>query len=199
MNVRKVSKTTFSLIVLIVGLIYLLPVIRYALLYGEFYTLGNRLYELYYLGGYYLGGYYPFIVNAAIWIMIVAGMLDVIMRNKVAFDVLSSLNIPITVSIPVIIAALFPSVDLIMFWGILQLAVILGIYGTFRKIIRNNHTNGQKMTPFIKKIKTAGGRPNGHIYDHYVVFGTSLLLLAVYALLVLSFLIYVATHWQAFV
>jgi uncharacterized membrane protein len=101
--------------------------------------------------------------------------------------------------IPVIVAALIPPVNPYMFWAVLQVSATIGAYWMFRKIIRNNRPGGQKMIPFIKEIKTAGGIPKGHISDHYGVFGMSLLLIAVYVLLLISLIIFAATYWDAFV
>jgi hypothetical protein len=86
-----------------------------------------------------------------------------------------------------------------MFWAVLQVSAVIGVYWTFRKLIRNNHPDGRKMIPFIKEIKTAGGIPRGHISDHYGIFGMSLFLIAVYVLLLLSLIIFAATYWGAFV
>ena len=191
MTVRKATGTTISLIILIAGLAYLLPLavnsLRYEVnstIYGRMYLLDN------------FGGPYPFVVKAAIWSIIVSGILDAILRNKVALGLFSSLNIPIVMCIPVFIAAFIPPVNSYMFWAVLQLAVILGTYWAFRKTIRNNHSGGQKLIPFIKEIASAGGTPRGHASDHYVVWGASLFLLVVWFVSLIAFVVFVATNWN---
>jgi len=193
MAVRKATGTTVSLIVFIVGIVYFLPIIRNTLPYQWFYTLTGRMYPQ-----YAIGGFYPLAVKTAIWIILVVGILDAILRNKIALGFLSSLNIPIVLSIPVIITAFIPRANLYLFWAILQFAVIIGIYWTFRKIMHNNHPGGQKLIPFIKEIKDVGGAKNRHISDHLTVWVTCLLLLAVFSTAVISFVVYIATHWSLF-
>jgi len=196
MNVREVSRTTLSLIIFTIGVVYLNPILKYVFPYMFnnqivnvfFYTLAERLHPQ-----NYLGWYYPFIVNVAILIIILIGMLDAILKNRVAFGLLFSLDIPIILCCSVIIMAFIPLVNLYVFWGALQLAVIIGIYWMFRRIMQNIYSKGQKMIPFVKEIKMGGGKPICHVFDHYTVFGSSLLLLAVYTMLLLSFLVYVTS------
>jgi hypothetical protein len=194
MNVRKTTGTTFSLVVLIVGLSYLFPVIMNALPGEVAYTLVGRFHPQYEVGSYHV-----FIINAAIWISIVAGIIDAILNNRIAFSLLSSLNIPLVMAIPAIIIAVIPAANIYMFWGLFYVIVILGVYWTFRKVVKNNHSSAQKLIPFIKDIKMGGGMPSGHKSDHYIVFGVSALLIAVWAILILSALVFVIANWQAFV
>ena len=119
-TVKKAAGTTISLIALFVGIVYFSPIIKNMLPSEVFYTLNGRLYPQ-----YSLGSFYPFIVKTAIIIIIAVGILNAIMRNKVAFGLLSSFSIPIIMSIPVIFTAFNPQVNFYMFWAILQIAVII--------------------------------------------------------------------------
>jgi len=193
LTVRKATGTTVSLLILIIGIAYLFPIVRNALPYRVLYTLYERIYSQ-----YTLGGIYPFFVKFAVSIIVLVGILDAILRNKTALGLLSSLNIPIVMSIPVIITALIQKANMYMFWAILQIAVIIGVYWTFRKIIRNNRPSGQKLIQFIKGLKSGGGEHNGHASDHCIVLGACLLLLIVYASVIISFILFVANHWSMF-
>lgn len=194
MSVRKTAGTTFWLLVLFVGFSFLIPVIKTELPYEIIYPLMARLQPQ-----NYMGGYYPFVVHLAMWAAIIAGTIDVILNNRNHLELLKSYNVLIVMAVPVIIAAFIPSVGMQMFWGVLQLTAIIGTYWTFRKLIHNNHKGGQKLIPFIKEIKTLGGLPIGHISDHYTVWGVSLLLIALYALQVISLIVFVCTNWNSFV
>jgi hypothetical protein len=192
MNVRKASATTLSLVVLIIGLCILFPIIMRSLPYEAVYTLADRFHPQ-----YYFSRYFPFIVKIAIWIIIAAGLLDAIMRHKIAFGLFSSLNVPFMLCIPVFIITFIPPVNPYMFWGAMQVIAIIGVYWTFRKLIRNNHSGGQKLIAFIKEIGTGGGSHSGHISGHYAVFCISILLIAVCVLLIISMLLFVVTHRNA--
>ena len=189
MNVRKTAGTTFWLIALFVGFSFLISAIR-----NEFLFLLSRLQPQYYVGSYYF-----FVVSLAMWAAIIAGTVDVILNNRYHLTLLKSYNVLIVMAIPVIITAAIPFVSIPMFWAVLQLAAVIGTYWTFRKLIHNNHKSGQKVIPFIKEIKTRGGSPACHISDHYAVWGASLLLVGLYALQVISLIVFVAVNWNSFV
>jgi len=194
MNVRKSAGTTFWLIVLFVGFPFLISVVKNVIPYEIIYPLEAQLHQQ-----SYMGKYFPFVINLAMWTAIIAGTIDTILNNRNHFALLKSYNVLIVLAIPVIIAACIPSVTTYMFWGILQLTAILGTYWTFRKLIHNNRYGGQKLIPFIKEIKNTGGSPIGHISDHYIVWGVSLLLLAIFAFQVISLIVFVGTNWNEFV
>ena len=192
MNVRTATATTFSLIVLIVGLYLLIPEIRHTLPPEMWRTLNKWFHSQ-----YYIGVYHSFILFASAWFIVIVGIIDVILNNRVAVALLLSLNVPIILSIITIILLFFP-VNVYIFWGMVYISLILGILWTFRKIISNNHREGQKLIPFIKEIKTGVGTGRNHISDRYIVFGISILLTGVYILLLVSFVIYVIVYWGMF-
>jgi len=195
MSVRKAAGTTFWLIVLFVGFSFLIPIIRSKLPSEIIYPLLLRLHPQ-----YYTRSYFPFVVNLAMWAAVVVGTIDAILNSRCHFALLlQSYNVLIVMAIPVIITAVIPSVSLPMFWGVLQVAAVIGTYWTFRKHIHNNHKGGQKLIPFIKEIKILGGTPAVHISDHYAVWGTSLLLIGLYALQVVSLIVFICINWNSFI
>ena len=190
MTVKKANGTTLSLIVLAAAIAYFLPMIKGALPGELLDILGARMDP-----GYTLGSLYPQIVKAAFWLIAAAGILDAILRNRVAFGLLSSFSVPIVIGIPVVIMALVQQLDLHIFWAILHVAAIVGLYWTFRKIIRNSRPGGQKLISFIKEIKDAGGAYHSHAVDHFTVWGTALLLLAADVIVVVSLAVFVVVYW----
>lgn len=193
MSVRKAAVTTFWLIVFFAALSLLIPVIRNALPHEIIYPLETHLHPQ-----YEIGEFYSFIVNLAIWAAIVAGTIDAVLNNRDLFTLPKSYTVLIVLAIPVIIAACIPSSSIYIFWAFSQIMSIIGLYWTFRKFICNNHQGGQKLIPFIKEIKSIGGSPIGHISDHYVVWGVSLMLLALCALQIIALIVFVGTNWNAF-
>jgi len=194
MTVRKAAGTSVSLAVLIVGAILLLPVIK-KLLPNEITEIIARRTP----NPSSIAGFYTLVVKAGVWMVILAGALDAIMQKRVAMGLLASLNIPLVMCIPVIIAGTIPQLGLYLFWAITQATVMAGAYWAFRKVMRNNRLGGQKLVPFIKEIKELGGMQGGHISDHFVIWGASLLLLAFCALSIVSLLVYIAVNWYRFI
>jgi len=192
MSVRKISATTFSLIVLVIGLYFLLPEI--------WRNLPNKVWYLFYgrfPPQYYIGNYHSFILSASAWLIVVVGIIDAILNNRIALNLLSSLKVPIVMCIS-IIALLFVPVNNYIFWGLVYIVLILAILFIFRKIILNNHPGGKKFILFIKEIKTGAGTGGNHISDRYTVFGISILLAGVYILLLVSFVVYLIVYWGMF-
>lgn len=192
MNVRKTTSVTLSLLVLIVGLGFLLPLIQRSLPYEiwrffeeKFYSLDN------------IDGVHAFMIKTAIWLIIIVGIIDAILKSRAAFSVLSSLNIPIVLGIPILVFIFIP-VSSYIFWGLFYVVVIIGVYWTFRKLIGNNYSGGQKLIPFTKGIKSGVGTESGHVSDRYVVFGMSVFLAVFYSLLLVSFAVYVIANWSMF-
>jgi len=189
-TVKKAKATTLSLIALAAAIVLLLPVIRNALPYEVLLTLDSRMNP-----GHAFGSLYPLIVKAAIWLIVAAGVLDAILRNNAAFFLLSSMNVPIVLGFPIVIAAFVPSVSLHLFWAVFHIAVMIGIYWAFRKIAHGLRPGGQKLVSFVKEIKDAGGARKCHVADFYAAWGTALLLLAAGAIVAVSFFVFVAVHW----
>jgi len=193
MNVRRMSATTFSLAVLIIGLYFLVPEIRHILPKNVWYSFYGRL-----PSQYYIGKYHSFILSASAWLMVVVGIIDAILSNRVALNLLPSFRVSIILIISIIVFLFIPANNYI-FWGLIYIASILGILWTFRVIILNNHPGGKKLIPFIKEIKKGVGYGGNHISDRYTVFGISIILAGVYVILLVSFAFYVIAYRNRFV
>ena len=193
MNVRKTTGTTFSLIVLIVGVYFLLSASRHILPLEVLRLIDKRFYSQ-----YYIGKYHSFLQFVSAWLIVVVGIVDVILNNRVNFALRFSFNIPIILSIPMIIFIFIPLINAYLFWGLIYVILILGVFWTFKKFITNNHNGRLKLIPFIKEIMNGVGSGSNHISDRYIVFGISILLIGVYTLLLVSFVIYVITYWSMF-
>jgi hypothetical protein len=188
MNVRRTTITTFSIIAVICGFCFLIPEVRH--------ILPNQARRLSYKQ-YYIGGYHSFILSASAWLIAAVGIIDAILNNRVALDLLSSLNIPIVLIITTFIFLFIPVNDYI-FWGLIYIVLIFGIFWTFRKFVSNNHPGSRRLIRFIKEIRVGIAEGSNHISDRYTVFGISILLAGVYALLIVSLVIYVITYWGMF-
>ncbi|MDR2903221.1 MAG: hypothetical protein LBU77_01755 [Clostridiales bacterium] len=195
MNVRKTSETTLSLVVLLIGLYILFPIIMRELPNEIVYTVLGR-----FNSQIYSTEFYPAIVKFAFYTIFAVGILDAILCHRVAFRLFASLNISIVLGVAIIVTTLMPIPNPYIFWAVIQVVAIIGVYWTFRKLIHNNHSGGQKMIAFIKTIKAGAERNNNtHISDHYTVFGVSVFLIGLYSALVVSLLVFVVTHRTMFV
>lgn len=194
MYVRKMSTTTISLIVLAVGLYFLIPVIYNALPYEMRYILNRQLDP----SPYYIEKYHSVIISAAFWSVVIAGIIDSVVRSRVALELFSSFAVPFILIIPIIIIAIMPSVNVYMFWGLLYVIMIWGVYRTFRMLIGNYRPARQKLVHFIRTINSNQRSVNSHAADLYLAVGTSLSLLGVGALLFFSLVVYAVVHWRSF-
>jgi hypothetical protein len=193
MNVRRMSATTFSLAVLIIGLYFLIPEMRHILPNNVLYSFYGRL-----PSQYYIGSYHSFILSASAWLIVVVGIIDAILYNRVALNLLPSFKVSIVLIISIIVFLFIP-VNNYIFWGLVYIALILGILWIFRMVILNNHPSGKKLIPFIKEIKEGVGAGANHISDRYTVFGVSILLTGVYVILLVSLIVYVIAYRNRFV
>ena len=193
MNVRKISSTTFSLILLIVGLCFFIPKILHILPYEVWHIIDRR-----FSSQQYIGIHHSFILTFSVWLIVVVGAIDAIFQNRVMLKLLFSFNVPVVLGIPIMLFVFIPSINDYLFWGLFYFTLIFGIYWTFRKFISNNYPGGQKLILFIKNIKTGTATGDNHILDRYTVFGISILLIVVYTLLLVSFVVYVVTYWRMF-
>jgi len=192
MNVRKTAiGTNLALIVLIVGLCFLIPWIWRSLPYGIKQFFMGRSNSI-----YYVGVFHGFVTKTAMWLIIIVCIIDAILKKRGALSAFSSLNIPIVLGIPVVIFVFIP-VSAYIFWGLCYIASIIGVYWSFRKIIGNNQSGGQKLISFIISIKAGAGTGYNHISDHYIVFIAALVLVTFFALLLVSFANYAIVNWQA--
>jgi len=193
MNVRRMSATTFSLAVFIIGLCFFVPEMRHILPNNVLYSFYGQL-----PSQYYIGKYHSFILSASAWLIFVVGIIDAILNNRVAFYLLSSLKVPIVLGIAVIIFLFIP-VNNYIFWVLVYIALIFSVLWTFRVIILNNNPGGKKLIPFIKEIKEGVGYGGNNISDRYAVFGVSIILAGVYIILLVSFTFYVIVYRNRFV
>jgi len=193
MNVRKTAATTnLALIVLIIGLSFLIAWIWRSLPYEIWRFFMGRSQWI-----YYIGWFHGFITKTAMWLIIIVGIIDAILKRRGVLSAFSSLNVPIVLGVPVVLFVFIP-VSAYIFLGLCYVAAIIGVYWTFRKIIGNNQSGGQKLIPFINSIKTGAGTGTNHISDRYTVFGAALVLAVFYALLLVSFAIYVIENLNMF-
>jgi hypothetical protein len=196
MNVRQAAKTTLSLLffaLLFAGLAAIWPRLIGLLPEAAAYTLTAR-----FSPPFAFAGYYAFILGLALRMIVAAGVLDAILRHRTGLNLLSSFSTLIS-GLPVVVLAFIPAINAYVCWGVAQMAAAVGVYWTFRKLTRNNRLGGQKLLPFIKEMKTGGGPRRGHVADHYIVFAASLLLIALYVLLLASLLFFVITNGSMFI
>jgi hypothetical protein len=196
MNVRQTARTTLSLLffaLLLAGLAAIRLRLMGLLPEAVVYTLTAR-----FSPPFAFAGYYTFILGLALRMIVAAGILDAILRHRTGFNLLPSFSTLIS-GLPVAVLAFIPAINAWVCWGAAQMAAAVGVYWTFRRLTRNNRLGGQKLLPFMREIKPGGGPRRGHVADHYIVFGASLLLMALYALLLASLLFFVIINGSMFI
>lgn len=184
MNVRKTTATTVSLLVLIAGLHFLF---QWVLHRGSNEALVRIIYRISSIAS--IGNFNVFLLKASFWTVLFINILDTILNNKVVFGVFNAVYIPVFMG-GVLIGGVSIPIETHLFIILVYIVAISAVYWSFQKLIKNNHLGGQSLVAFLKEgyngIKTA----SGHISDRHVVFHSSVILIALMAILIVSFIVY---------
>lgn len=194
MNVRKMTQTTFSLAVLLVGLSILLPRLWRTAPYEFWFPLENRLLTRYYLSGYTLS-----LFSLSAWLLMAAGLLDAILHRRTVLYVLYSFRAVLCMGVLVLSFALMSEITFYIYWGLIHLITLVGVNWSFRMLARNNYPGGIKLFSFLKVVFKGMGTGKNNWLDRSVVFLLCILLAVTFVLLLISLGLYVKTYWSMFV
>jgi hypothetical protein len=192
MNVRKTSATTLSMIILTIIFALLLAILQDALPYSVLHSLETRFLSL-----SDIGAYHSSVLKISIWLIIIVGIIDAVLRNTVALSVLSSFKITLVLAILAIILIFIP-VSTSFFWGLMYVIVIIGIYLSFHKLYSNNNHKSRNHMPFLKGVLLYLGSGDGNIWNRYTVVIGSVVLAVFFFLLIISLAFYLLDNWRAF-
>ena len=159
-----------------------------------------------------LGNYYPTLFSLIMWVILFACLIDGILNKKVAFGLLSSINIPILLFIGTIILLFIEQLSLIRLWGILLLLMLIGLYFTFIKIIRthmkatgsynsyryNNSFKGVYLAvnSIIEDLLTGREATKCNVIDRVTAYVVASILFVLEIILFISFIVYMITYWS---
>ena len=130
-NVRKMSKTAFSLLFFVI-LFAVLMSLSHSATGGVFYKLNEIL-----SSKRMIGGYHSFIITLSFWILLIAGFIDSALRELSGIYVLTSFIIPIVLCVIVFfisLVGLAAYIDIRIFWMLYYIGEIICVRVMFNKI-----------------------------------------------------------------
>ena len=156
----------------------------------------------------YTGGYFPGLFYFCIIMIIIMRMIDAILNHRVAFGPLASFAGPLVATLLISVALCIEAINILQLWAIFYLFLILCLHSTFKKLIMHTESAGSYAN--LKLIKgfftTIKGIVNNVIStkiknynnpaDELIVLFVSSVVLLLEAIALISFIIYMATHWR---
>lgn len=186
-NVRKMSKTTFSLLFFVILVVVLMSLSQSAT-GGVFYKLNELL-----SSKRMIGGYHSFLITLSFWILLIAGFVDSALRELKGIYVLTSFIIPIVLNVIVFFVSLIglaSIIDVRVFWALYYIGEIICIRVMFNKLSHLNVAKPFGMIDFAKGMFKEQEITGLNTIDFFVVFWSRIIVLVDWILLLISFSIY---------
>jgi len=212
MTVRKTTKTTVSVLILITGFVFfrlyyikLLSRFLYFISSNDEYfsVISGRLFPKEYIGTYYPGFFY-----FCVMLIIAVRLIDAILDYKVAFKALAPFGLPLIFTVIVTIALCIVKINILQLWAIFYLCLIICLHSTLKRILTHSETVGSNadlklvkvffltIKDTILKIVSKNKRKFNNPVDEATILSASFLILLLEAGVIISFIIYLAVHWR---
>jgi len=212
MTVRNITKTTVSVICLIVGFVffrlyYLNLLIRF--LYkisgndGYAFVIVKRLFPNQFIGAYYPGLFYFCVI-----VIIAARLIDAILDHKAGLKLLSSFGSPLFLTLIISIILCIVQINILQLWAVIFLCMIICLHSTLKRLLLHsetvgNYANLKLIKGFFVTIKDAVQKiiKNGiwnfnNPVDEITVLSVSTFVLLLDIMAVISFIVYMASYWR---
>jgi hypothetical protein len=212
MTVRKITKSTLSVVFLITGFIFFR--LHYIELLarlmnsmsgndGYFSIISERL-----LPDRYIGNYFPSLFYFCVIIIIAACLINAILDYKVALKMLSSFSFPLFLAVIVTAALCIIKINILQLWAIFYACIIICLHSTFKKLILHSefagsHANLKLINGFISTIKniilkiiSTGCKNFSNPVDEITILLASSLVLLLEVAALFSYIIYIIIHWR---
>jgi len=212
MTVRKITKTTVSLIILIVGFIFL----------RKYYVslLSKLMNFLFHIEEYapavdeklfpkkYIGAYFPTLFYCGVIIIMAARMLYAILENKSVFGVLSPFIYPLILLIIISAALCIDIINMLQLWTLFYFLMLICLHSTFKEIIVCSESTGSGAN--LKSLKGCfhafkDAAENIFSYgiscldnpiDEMFVFFMAAINLLLELCMFISFIVYLSKYWR---
>ena len=213
MTVRTTTKTTVSVILLVIGFFFfrlyfnkllsqlLLKIIPNEEGYSS--IIGERLMPVEYIGSYYTKFFYFCVI-----IVIVACLLEIILSKKYGLTILSSFAVPLVMTGIISIFLCVEKLNILQLWAIIYLCLIICLHSVFKMIfihseLVGSYANLKLIKEFfitikdtiLKIIYKSNGRFSNPIDEITVLLASSTTLLFE-IMVIISFIVYLSKHWR---
>jgi len=212
MTVRKITKTTVSVSILIAGFVFfrkyyisLLSKLMKSFFDIEEYApiVKEKLFP-----NNYIGAYFPSLFYCGVIIIMAACMLYVILENKSVFGVLSPFIFPFILLIIITIALCIDKINMLQLWTIFYFFMLICLHSTFKKIIVfsesiESDSNLKLFKGFILTVKDviSNAVSTGISYfdnpvDEVIVLSAAAINLLLEIMVFISFIVYLSKYWR---
>jgi len=212
MTVRKITKTTLSVIILITGLVF----------FRKYYVelLSKLLKNVFKMEEYapiiigklfpneFIGSFFPAFFYFCVMVIIITRVLDAIFDNKVAFKILSPFIFLLILTVIISIALCIDKLNLLQLWASIYFCLLICLHSTFKRFILHSESiesyanlkliKGYFVTIkniIVKAVSTGIGNFNNPV-DEVVILLTSTVVLLSEIIVIISYIVYLSKYWR---
>jgi len=212
MTVRETAKTTVSVVILYIGLIFFRSYYVKLLLKFASFVLSNEEYLSIINGrllpNKYIGAYFPALFYFGVIVIIAVRAIDAILDKKIALRLLSSFVLPLFLTAVVTIALCIERINLLQLWAIFYVCMIICLHSTFKKIVIHTESIGSyanlklikvfflTIKNTILKVISTNIKKFSNPIDEIISLSASALVLLLEVITLISFIIYLTMHWR---
>jgi len=212
MTVRKITKTTVSVIILIAGFVFLRKyyVGLLSKLMGFFFSIEEyapAVIEKLFPANY-IGAYFPSLFYCGVIIIMAARMLYVILENKSVFGVLSPFIYPLILLIIISAALCIDKINMLQLWALFYFLMLICLHKTFKEIIVYSESTGSyanlklfkgfflTVKDTIEKAVSTGITYFNNPIDEMIILLTAAINLLLELSVLISFIVYLSKYWR---
>jgi hypothetical protein len=212
MTVRKITKTTVSVFILIAGFVFLrkyyvslLSKLMNFFFHIEEYApvINEKLFPV-----KYIGAYFPSLFYCGVIIIMCACMLYVILENKAVFGVLSPFIFPLILLIIITAALCIDKINMLQLWAVFYFFMLICLHSTFKKIIIYSESTGSYVNlklfksffltvkDAVLKVVSTGITNFNNPVDEVIVLSIAAINLLLEIMGLISFIVYLSKYWR---
>jgi hypothetical protein len=212
MTVRKIAKSTLSVMFFIAGFVFfrlyyinLLSKLMYFFSKGDEYfsVISERL-----LPNRHIGAYFPSLFYFCVVVTIAACLINAVLEHKVALKMLSSFGFPLFLTVIITIILCITKINILQLWAILYGCIIVCLHSRLKKLLLQSASAGRyanlklvkgfflTIKDIILQIVSTGIRNFSNPIDETIILSASSLVLLLEVVAIISYIIYFTMHWR---
>jgi hypothetical protein len=211
MTVRKITKTSVSVFILIIGFVFLR--IYYVSL------LSKLMVFFFHIEGYapvindrlfpnnYIGAYFPVLFYCGVIIIMAARTLYAILENKSVFGVLSPFIYPLILLFIISVALCIDKISILQLWTLFYFLMLICLHSTYKKIIvcsksNNDYENLKLFKGFFLAVKDTVVNVFSYsmlfdnLIDEMVIHLIAIINIILEFGVFISFIVYLSKYWR---
>lgn len=212
MTVRKITKTTVSVFILIIGFVFFRK--YYVSLLSKFMDFFFHIEEYAFIineklfPNKYIGAYFPSLFYCGVIIIMAACMLNAILENKAVFGILSPYIFPLFLLVIITTALCIDKLNMLQLWAVFYFFMLICLHSTFKKIIVYSESTGSyanlklfkgfvlTVKDAILKVVSTGITNFNNPIDEVIVLSIAAINLLLEVFVLISFIVYLSKYWR---